>query len=97
MATKKAKTKKAKTKTSAKAMTKSSAKPKAKGKAKPAARPKAAKWPVLAAHPMKDGVGKRRAKTAADVKLRITEPVRSTPAQRPMSLMREMPLLKVKH
>jgi hypothetical protein len=44
---------------------------------------------------MKDDVGKRRARTAADVKLRITEPVRSTPAPRPRSLMREMPFVKV--
>jgi hypothetical protein len=100
---------KSKTKTSSRAKTTAKARPKAKAakkgatkskaKAKPAARPVAARSTSLVARDAKTAIGRRRAATppAAEVRLRITDPVRLTPAQRPMALMREVPTYKVKN
>jgi hypothetical protein len=88
----------AKARPKAKTAVKGKTKSKAKAKAKPAARPVAARPTSLVARDAKTAIGKRRATTppADEVRLRVTDPVRLTPAQRPMSLMREMPTHKVK-
>ena len=90
-------TSKAKTKSKTTAKTKTKARSKAK--AKPVARPVAARPTSLVARDAKTAIGKRRASTppAAEIRLRITDPVRDTPAQRPLALMREMPMHKVKN
>ena len=98
MAKAKAKTK-TKPKAKARTATKAAARPKARPKTKAAAKRVTAKTTIVAARPTKADIGKRRAQAvpAAEVRLRVTAPVRQTPAPRPMSLMRELPLFKGKN